>query len=116
MEPVRVKIYGLFSRTRKRYLTDAALGLSALVGVLIAWFFLWPNLRNRIEEGRQHLEPPVLPLWMQITVVVLEVLPWILTATAVFKCLEMFLVLRCFARKEDEKSRQGTGPQSSGPA
>jgi hypothetical protein len=106
MEPVRVKVYGLFKRTRKRYLIDSALGLAALLAVFVAWFALWPVLHGRIESSRQQLHWAELPTWMRLTVAVLDVLPWILTATALFKCLEMFLVLRCFARKEAEQTRQ----------
>jgi hypothetical protein len=106
MEPVRVKVYGLFKRTRKRYLIDSAIGLAALAAVFLAWFPVWPALRDRIETGRHNLGWTELPTWMRLTVAVLDVLPWILTATALFKCLEMFLVLRCFARKEAEQARQ----------
>ncbi len=116
MEPVRVTIYGLFPRTRKRYVIDSLIGLGTLAAMFSAWFPLWPILRDKIEIGRLRLEPSVLPVWMQVTVVVLEVLPWILLATALFKCLEMYLVLRCFARKEAERPRQGTGPTPGGPA
>ena len=116
MEPVRVKIYGLFARTRKRYMIDSLIGLGTLAAMFIAWFPLWPILYEKIEIGRSRLDPPELPFWMQFTVAVLQVLPWILLATALFKCLEMYLVLRCFARKEAAPPRQDTGPTPSGPA
>jgi hypothetical protein len=116
MEPVQVKLYGLFKRTRKRYLIDAVLGLATLAAMFIAWFPLWPILFARIEKGRQNLGWVEHPGWMKVIIVFLDVLPWILAAAALFKCLEMFLVLRCFARKEGERARQGTGPKPSGPA
>jgi hypothetical protein len=118
MEPVRVKVYGLFSRTRKRYLLDSAIGLAALLAVFIAWFPCWPPLKERIdtiEKFRVEKGESGLPTYMQITVAVLDVLPLVLTATGLFKCLEMFLVLRSFARKEAEQAQLGTGPVRGGP-
>jgi hypothetical protein len=118
MEPVRVKVYGLFWRTRQRYLVDSAIGLAALLAVFIAWFPGWPPLKERIatiEKYRIEKGEAGLPTYMQFTVAILDVLPLILTATALFKCLEMYLVLRAFARKEAEQTRPTTGPARGGP-
>jgi hypothetical protein len=119
MEPVRVKVYGLFWRTRKRYLLDSGVGLVVLVVMLVGWFSGWPALKERIDVIEKfHVEKgqPGLPTYMQVTVAVLDVLPLILLATALFKCLEMFIVLRCFARKEAERPRQGAGSAPGGRA
>jgi hypothetical protein len=109
MEPVRVKVYGLFSWTRKRYLVDCAIEFAALLVVFIAWFPSWPPLKERldlIEKAHIAKGEPGHPTYMLFMFAVLDVLPWLLTAMALFKCLEMFLVLRCFARKEAERTRQ----------
>jgi hypothetical protein len=119
MEPVRVKVYGLFWRTRQRYLIDSAVGLACLLALFIGWFPAWPHLKGRIEtieRFRVENGEPGLPTYMQITVAVLDVLPLILTATALFKCLEMFIVLRAFARKEAEQKNPKAGPAPGGPA
>jgi hypothetical protein len=119
MEPVRVKVYGLFWRTRQRYLIDSAIGLACLLALFIAWFPGWPHLKARIdtiEKIRHENGEPGLPTYMTVTVAVLDVLPLILTATALFKCLEMFLVLRAFARNEAELKRPKAGPATGGPA
>jgi hypothetical protein len=119
MEPVRVKVYGLFWRTRQRYLLDSAIGLAALLAIFIAWFPCWPPLKERIatiEKFRLEKGESGLPTYMLVTVAVLDVLPWILTATALFKCLEMYIVLRTFARKEAEQTRPPAGPTPSGSA
>ena len=92
-EPVRVKVYGLFPLTRRRYLSQAFFGIVALVTMLVGWFLSWPRLRG-------HLSQATLPPAMRVTVAVLDQVPWILLATAALKGLETFVVLRCFARKE----------------
>jgi hypothetical protein len=117
MEPVRVKVYGLFWRTRQRYLIDSAIGLACLLALFIAWFPGWPHLKARIEtieKSRIENGEPGLPTYMQITVAVLDVLPLVLTATALFKCLEMFIVLRAFARKEAEQKNPNAGQTRGG--
>jgi hypothetical protein len=113
MEPVRVKVYGLFSRTRRRYLRESIFGLIVCAALWIAWIPFWPLFKERIDTIQKagiELGKGDLPVAMKVMVAVLEAAPWILLATALFKCLEMFLVLRCFARKEAERSRQGTSP------
>ena len=48
-EPVRVKVYGLFPLTRRRYLWQAAFGGFSLVLVLVLWLAVWPT----IEAARE---------------------------------------------------------------
>jgi len=95
---VRVRVYGLSSLTRRRYLTQAVAGLVGVVLVLAGWWFGWPPLRDRLT-GRE------LPASMNVIVAVLNSVPWILLAAVVFKAIEVFFVLRIFARKEQERRR-----------
>jgi hypothetical protein len=93
VEPVRVKVYGLFSRTRRRYLIEAATG--AVFGLLLfaAWWLGWPHLRQRLV----NLDLPPL---LRLIVAVLDRTPWILLGAALWKGMEVLLVLRAFAHKE----------------
>jgi hypothetical protein len=93
VQPQRVKVYGLFPRTRRRYLIEAASGALFGLALLIAWWLGWPQLR-------QHLVTRELPPLMQLIVRVLEWAPWILLAAALGKGMEVLFVLRSFARKE----------------
>ena len=101
MGPVRIKVYGLFPRTRRRYLTEAAVGAALLLGALAAWWFGWPEL-----EARLNRLPPSRALLM--TKAVLANAPWIILAAAVLKSIELIAVLRRFAREE---SPRGPDPQ-----
>jgi hypothetical protein len=89
---VRVKVYGLFALTRRRYLFQATAGGVCIVALLLAWYFGWAALKQRLERLPA---PPILSVMIQV----LDWAPWILIATAVYKLLEVIVVLRCFARK-----------------
>jgi hypothetical protein len=102
VEPVRVKVYGLFSRTRRRYLIDAAIGTIFGLFLLVAWWLGWPILRQRLATL-------TLPPLLQVTVAVLDATPWILLGAAVYKGMEVLLVWRLFARKESLLSPRGRG-------
>ena len=93
MEPVRVKVYGLFSRTRRRYVIEAATG--AVFGLLLfaAWWLGWPYWRQRLV----NLD---LPPFLLLTVKVLDRTPWILLGVALWKGMEVLIVLRAFAHQE----------------
>jgi hypothetical protein len=94
VDPVRVKVYGLFSLTRRRYVRQAIAGLVALVLAMIAWWFGWPVLDKRFGNA-DHL-----PRSMTVTLAILRHTPWLLGGVAVWKIVEMWFVLRLFARKE----------------
>ena len=97
MEPVRVKVYGIYSHTRRSYVVQAIFGLGAVAGLLIAWWFGWQELRQKLTQ------PTVtLPTFMYVTIAVLDKVPWILGAITLIKVFEMWIVLRRFARKEAE--------------
>jgi hypothetical protein len=93
VEPVRVKVYGLFSRTRRRYLIEATIGAVFGSALFVAWWLGWSSLR-------QHLTAHDLPPALRFIVVVLDRAPWILLGAALIKGMEVFLVLRSFARRE----------------
>jgi hypothetical protein len=104
-EPVRVKVYGLFSLTRRRYLKQAVAGGFYLCVLLAAWWLGWPVLRERLARGE-------LPRAMALTVAILDNGPLILLAAALYKAAEVYFVLRLFARKE---ALQAASPPSPKP-
>ena len=108
MEPVRIKVYGLFPRTRRRYVIEAAIGAAFALLLFAAWWFGWPQLRQRLV----HLDLPPLLRW---TVAILDRTPSILLAAALWKGMEVLFVLRSFARKEAAKPvTESTTPTNLG--
>ena len=95
MEPVRVRVYGLLSLTKRRYLMQAALGVVAAVLLLAAWYFAWPPLALRLK--RPELPPSE---FRTVLVAVMDNVPWIVLAALAYKAAEVWVVLRLFARKE----------------
>ncbi len=95
MEPVRVKLYGLFSMTKRRYVFQAAASVVGAVLVLVGWYFAWPGLRPRLTR-------PDLPAstFRTLIVAVMDAVPWILLTALAYQAAEVYLVLRAFARKE----------------
>jgi hypothetical protein len=93
VEPVRVKVYGLFARTRRHYLLDSIVGFVFVMALLAAWWLGWPRLRLRMTAL------PLPPFYRTI-VLILDRAPWILLAASLWKGMEVAFVLRSFARKE----------------
>jgi hypothetical protein len=98
VEPVRIKVYGLFWQTRRRYVLQSIFGLGYGVALLVLWFAAWPGMYKQLTRWDVDL-----PAYMRVTVAVLNELPWILAAAAVIKLFEMWIILRRFTRKEAEQ-------------
>src|SRR5581483_5896968 len=94
VDPVRVKVYGLFAWTRRRYVVQSVLDFVAGAAVLIFWLFAWPGMKRNV----MRFENP--PTYLQVIVAILDQMPWILLATVAVKVLEMWIVFRRFAQKE----------------
>jgi hypothetical protein len=104
MGPVRIKVYGLFARTRRRYLIEAVVGGLLLLAALVAWWLGWPEL-----EARLRRLPPSRAVLM--TEAVLANAPWIILAAAVLKSIELIAVLRRFAHEEALQRARNPGAQ-----
>jgi hypothetical protein len=104
VEPVRVKMYGLFSLTKRRYLGQAVSGAIGAAIVFGGWFFAWPPMLKGLT--RPELPPSA---FREMIVVVLNNVPWILLAALVYKAIEVYIVLRIFGRKEAAAKTPGAG-------
>jgi hypothetical protein len=101
VEPVRVKVYGLFSLTKRRYLTQAGTGGVFVVLIFAGWWFGWPPLRDRLTGAEASASA-----FRDLLVAVLNNVPWILLAVLVYKAIEVFFVLRAFARQLASRGRK----------
>jgi hypothetical protein len=94
-EPVRVRLYGLVSLTRRHYLMQLAVVVVLAAGLLALWWFRWPDVRKALRAAQS----PV----MDKAIVFFDAAPWVVGAVAVLQAVEAFFVLRAFRRKEAEK-------------
>jgi hypothetical protein len=101
VEPVRVKVYGLFRWTRPRYIRQSVFDFALCAAVLLIWFLAWPGLRNALTK--HNLPPEVLA-----EIAIGDQTPLILLAGAVGKVCEMWIILRRFAQKEAEQLAKAT--------
>jgi hypothetical protein len=99
MDPIRVKVYGLFPLTRRRYLFQAACGAICFFALLVAWWLYGPELSERLNRMKQTT-------WITLVHHVLAAAPWVLLGVAVIKVVEMYFVLRRFAAKEAKARRK----------
>jgi Na+/H+ antiporter NhaC len=94
--PVRVKVYGLVSLTRRAYLRFQAVGLTlGLILLIVGISYSHPAL----PEG--HKSPPAALFFARF----LEVLPWLCVGILAAMGVETFVVLKRF--KEKEKANGG---------
>jgi hypothetical protein len=92
MDPVRVKLYGLFPVTKRRYVAQVVVA-GVLVAILLSvWIFYRVNLRGQLGA----IDSPLLGL----VVGFFDLIPWIVAGFVVLQTLEAWLVLRAFARKQ----------------
>jgi hypothetical protein len=96
--PVRIKLYGFVTVTRRGYLTQLVLAgilLAALIGM---WYYV-----------RQKIDPAVSPDVARVRAV-FDFLPWVVLVIAVLYVIEATVVLRRFAREEARRRAQPPQP------
>jgi hypothetical protein len=97
MNPIRIRLYGLMTVTKRGYLTQLALSVLLLVALLVIRLCL-PDLSWVAESGA--------PARLQFFVWLLTNLHWIVLAFGILFALEAFIVLRAFAREEAKQKAE----------
>jgi hypothetical protein len=87
--PIRIKLYGLVSVTKRSYLVQLAVVIVLLAVLLGVWM--------RLPSGAELRDLP--PEYVRL-LTALSYLPWVVLACALLVAAEAFVVLRRFAREE----------------
>jgi|SRR5262245_57325242 len=104
MQKVRVKVYGLFSLTKRTYLVMQCVGLG-----LVVFLFALGVCLPRPKPARGELLPPLAVVVIRL----LDALPWLALWFLLAGAAETWIVLKKFARKEAE---QRAAPSEQGEA
>lgn len=98
-EPARIKLYGVLTMTRRRYLAQLATALALAAVVLGLWWWRWAEFRDSLTVA----DDPALGRFVAI----MNVLPWIVLAAVSLQLLEAFFVFRRFRREEARLTQPG---------
>lgn len=108
MPPIRLKVWGILSMTRRGYLTALVLGLVVLVGLFI-WSLQIQRPKALPADAKRDGQIEML---FAIMTWILDYLPWICLAVFALQILECWLVLRRFAQKEVQERQRETASTS----
>jgi hypothetical protein len=104
--PVRVKVYGLISLTKRTYLICVAIGGVGLVVLLILWALTAGTPSPAEKAGKFPLTPFF--IWRNYA-------PWLLAAAALLEGVEVYVVLKRFRRAEaDRRQAPAADPTPKG--
>jgi hypothetical protein len=93
--PPRVKVYGFLSLTKRQYLMTLVGALGLLVILTPLWFLQGHEYVRQFFQARA---PALAPL--------VQYVPFVVLAAVVLEGIEVWLVLRKFARLEAEQRRK----------
>lgn len=100
-DPIRIKLYGIFTVTRRSYLTQLV-----IAGVLLVILAILPGFVPPLEPGpRVQVPDGVLRV-----LALLKNLPWIALGLAVLFGVEASFVLRRFRREEARRQTPSSPP------
>jgi hypothetical protein len=94
--PVRIKLYGLFSLTKRAYLTWVCLGTVGLLALLVVWLVTITPESPLEKSGKYPFNPWF--LWRIYA-------PWIIAGGLLLGWLEAYLILKRFRRAEAERQQ-----------
>jgi hypothetical protein len=92
MEPVRIRLYGLMSMTRRGYIMQLGAAVLLMIILIVIRLSLPP-----LPHGRPDQPLPPTLAW---TVFLLDNLHWFVVGLAVLFTIEAYLVLKAFDRAE----------------
>jgi hypothetical protein len=101
--PIRIRLYGLVSVTKRGYIAQLVVAGIMLVALVVLWLYTRSKLDPSISEGVAHMRQ------------MFDYLPWVVLAITLLYVLEATLVLRRFAR-EEAKRRAQPPPQPESPS
>ena len=118
MEPARIKLYGLFSLTKRRYVAQQACAVLLVLILFVVWYFARPILDKPVaRHGHVELMDPSVadrPVGqypeLVLLATVLNAVPLIAGALLLAVVVESVIVLRLFARKDATKQPPTTAP------
>lgn len=103
VEPVRIKLYGLFWRTRRGYVVQSIVELIYAAGLLLIWLLKWRSFRDQLMlQEMDHAT------YILVILAVLNEVPWILLIAVTIKIIEMWIILRRFAEKQAQQLANST--------
>jgi hypothetical protein len=92
--PIRIRLYGFMTVTRRGYITQLVLAAVMLAGLIVMWVYF-----------RRDIDPSFSPAVARIRVI-FDYLPWVVLVIAVLYVIEATVVLRRFAREEARRRAQ----------
>jgi hypothetical protein len=101
-EPVRIKLYGLFPTTRRRYVAQVVVAGVLIVFLLVSWAVFRHAVRDRLQVLATPLLDRAIALW--------DLVPWIVAVVAVLQVVEAYFAFRAFARKRAETAASQPPP------
>lgn len=107
MEPVRIKLYGLFSMTRRRYVTQLIVAVFVVVLYISFWWLVWPGMRAQLEGIPDPAAARV--------VAVFDAIPYILLGVGLLQAIEAVFVLRMFRARDAQQQPQAPPAQDASP-
>jgi hypothetical protein len=108
VEPVRIKLYGLFPTTKRRYITQVIIAGVLMALLLGMWLFYWQGVRQDLSEVSSPL--------LDRVIVFCNSLPYIVLVIAVLQVIEAYFALRAFARAEAAAPAANAPPSPQTPA
>jgi len=103
-----VKLYGIFPVGYRRYVVQSIVEGLGLVAVLVAWYVGWPALAKRLAVAEL---PPAMVAVREI----LRNVPWLVLGLAIFKAVELYVMLPAFRRKAATPSAPGNPRDGQAP-
>ena len=85
-EPVRVKLYGFYSITKRKYVAQVVVAAVMIAFLFVAWLIFHQSLRDRLLALSVPVLDTVVKVW--------DTVPWIVLTLAVLQVIEAYFVFR----------------------